>query len=309
MPRRILNFIAINDASHDWFIQFKGQPRASEEPAEYAVEIWTTDGTTYKRTLDVFPTQGVAAMFYDMGIGYAYSDYYGATKPPIGNTTTYANKNNLIAPSSSGTFAYIKSIQAIETSGIRIDVKADVPRDGTDVELADTTFSSVFGLIGADVTGTPPSNSDIPFQVQWFTPTSPGDPSDKYIQVYNYATKVYELVTNGMGSAANVRAGETFTILLIGNECKIYRNYTDDAKPLAVMNLDPSIFPMRIYAGASGGADMLNFMIRGLTAPTIYSSRQQIADFGSNQTQIRIKAYQKSKYPGIKGIITDYTTP
>lgn len=307
-PRKVTNLIVVRDGSYDWLIQFKGRPRPLEEPAEYAVEIWTLDGLTLKRTLNVFPSQGVASMFAEMGTLIIPGDVYDPDpkKPPQTYQLPYLNKNNLIAPTSPSTYAYIRSLQEIEHSGVRIDVTADVPRDGSGNELADTTFLNQFGLIPASLETPNPAYSNVPFQINWWTPSAPGDPADKYLRVYNYTTLTYGESSYGMGSSANIRAGEMFTLLLIGNECRAYRNYREDSKPLAVMNLTPSMFPLRVFASGSGGSDMLNFMIRGLDPSTIYSSRQQIEDFSATQSRIRLKVYQKTKYPGIKGLVTDY---
>lgn len=229
-------------------------------------------------------------------------------RPPITVPNAYVDKNNLIAPNSA-TIAWAKSLLAIDRTGVRVDVTTDVPRTALGVETSDLAFTNVLGLISADADPAAPLITDIPFSVAWFAPGSPLDPVIKVIEVYNYVTRVYLLETEGMGSEANVRKDETFSIMLSGSEGRAYRNYKEGDIPLAIITLTPAMFPLRIYAGASGGSDMLNIMIRGLTATTTYASRQQVADFGSVQSRIRVKVYQKSRYEGLTGFVTDYTTP
>lgn len=302
-PEKMSEILLAVDDSNDWFIQGTGHP-GHLIPASYACEVWLDHSRNDPaKRIAVLPMETfvtVAALFELAGASTSY-EIEPDGKTPVFVPVSYSDKNNLIADTSPSNHTFVRSLQWVRGVGARIDITADISRDGAGVANPyASTFSNEFGLVPADETTTPNFN-DAPFVITWSANATPADPNDHYVRVYSYGTKIYEAYAAAAGQEGHVVEHETFTIMLVGNEFRAYRNWAPGKKPLAI-GINRNEYPYKVYMEASGGSDILNCMIQpaGLNvASTIYSSAQQVADFGFVQSELFLRLYQVARFEGI----------
>lgn len=102
-------------------------------------------------------------------------------------------------------------------------------------------------------------------------------------------------VDPGWGAIGTGRGGQRYTFLLSGREFRVYNQrevYPVFAKASPTQGMG---FPISLGAYVSGGNLNIEGITIGTTRPTtIYSARDQTADFGSTQANLHLRIYQNS---------------
>lgn len=329
-PYPIDSLAITKDASNDFFKRFQGNPRPQEEPETYNDEVWSdvpdSVGATIKRILPITAGGSHAAL-----LRKSWSTFESETP----DKSTHVSKN-----SGSSSTRRIATINAIQKAGSRIDFGMHYSGTNGALSLGSTEqFPCVWLYQGNPepfwnplfprLTGQPL------FGVSWRGGTNPGSVKEVFWKGSTQGqsavvggddpvpTIVFERdnVDPGFGNfkiqdtdPADVGyPGPRYSFQISGTEMRIYRNYQ------AVLSQPPLL----IFASPIGGwtfplylvaftADS-NIWVRNVTfgasaeLATIYSSREQVIDFGSNQNNLHGRIYQVSKYPEIgKGFYVDY---
>lgn len=306
-PRKVQSIILIRDGSNHWLIQFEGRPRAIEIPAQYAVEIWSDhtrdDPNKLKRTIPVTEGTTHACLIDSTGDTVSDPNDFGQVIE-----TVHADKNNVSSGVGTATWQTIEDLRATFT---RYDFTFRVDSDA----LTSTGTLIYAGLDHDDAFDTLERTlvkADSPVYVEWSSP----DGANIEEKVYNYGTQFGSTRTFAWDSD-----GETqrYTILLAGSEYRVYANYQPGAGqvPLAVIpgpvnktrgtiSIAPSGFPFPLrlkgfIVDTSVGPFYTDNIVAGgsLLPTTIYSSDQQLEDFGVIQDVLFLRIYQKSRYDGV----------
>jgi hypothetical protein len=98
-----------------------------------------------------------------------------------------------------------------------------------------------------------------------------------------------------------VATGDRFAIELIGNVARYYKNYSGSASvPVYSSGLSPKGGPYFVTIGMHPATTQgfISCFIRRQSASSVYTNEQQIADFGSAQSSIKVRVYQISSLVG-----------
>lgn len=298
--RKVSDVTIVKDASNDYMIQFIGHPRLLEQPATYAIEVWPdaarANPANIKRTLPV--TDGTSHASLIDATGDLFFEGGGDAE------TTHADKNNLIW--GTGALTLGQTIEALTTTYTRFDFSFRQAPNAVsgDFILAGLEHDTSFSTANRGV-----DDANSPVVIKW-----KGNGVD-------LTTIVEEIRSFGSLIATRtlpyfIDAPTRYSILLSGTEYRVYSDYVPAGgnKPLAIIS-SPSAgfpFPLRLkmtiqdsgIAGAKGFVD--NVMAGGALVPaTIYSSAQQIVDFGAPVASLYLRIYQRGLAPRPDGFPVD----
>jgi hypothetical protein len=296
-PRKVTNISVAFDASNDALIKFVGRPRSSEIPAQYVVEIWrshdrTNPSADLMRSLPVTEGTTHACLLDSTG-----DTTYDADADVVNIISSHADKNNLSSGVGAATAQTIEDLQATFT---RYDFTFRVDTDG----LTSTGTLATAGLDHDDVFDTLARSmvtADCPVFIEWSSP----DAANIEEKIYNYGVQVGSTRTFAWDSDGQTTR---YTILLAGTEYRIYSDYQPGRGdvPLVIIPAQSGGFPFPLrlkmfLVQASIGPFLIDNIVAGgdLFPTTIYSSSQQIEDFGVNQSVLFLRIYQKARYEGI----------
>lgn len=334
-PAKVTDINVFRDASLDFLIQFTGHPTLIQIPETYVVEIWedaTRDNpANLKRTLPV--TVGTTHACLLISSSDSLTD---PTDDDLIIVSSHAHKNNLISdlvPILIATRAY--TVEAIERTYSRFDftIQNSSGYDSTnDPNGFDTGFVNspavVVGLqikstVG-DYPGTLPDLTQCPLSVEWVVGTIYGTVKEIY-RSFNVQIATRDNIDPGYGGSAfsnppydiPVRRGPRYTFLLSGSEYRAYVNYNPSAAntPIAIVAAPSGgfPFPLRLTMRCES-PDYHTFGVRNITSAgnvlptTIYSSRDQIEDFGIARSRIYGRIYQVDPLVG-SGFPVDFVAP
>jgi Putative phage tail protein len=290
------------DGSADWLIEFTGHAKVSEEPAQFALEIWvdaTRDNpANIKRVLPV--TRGTAQAALLIGVTPPSHTIGGGTKPYTIIASTWTGHNNVYAIIDAPVTA--STLQIFGSAFMRLDFTLN----STNGVTPTLTGSSSFGFI-EDGTSTAISfNSTI---APCYLVTSQGAGSTVDVAVKSYGSTVVTLNY----PYADLWAGLRFSLLIVGNEYRVYRDYAFGKTPAAVIAAPSGgpTFPLRgiFNLVSSSFSDVSSVGIgiaTGTQLGTIYAAREQIADFGSSPAILHARIYQKGIPPRPDGWPADF---
>lgn len=298
------------DASNDLQTQFEGNPRPHEEPETYSQEVWPTtarvDTATIKRTHLITAGTSHAALLYERTNPFTES----------GNTrkSPHLDKNNYNGSGQAAT------VEWLTTTNVRVDF--NLHWHGADGGVGSISAEAwlyqgraltppytplvhnVSGIRGVPVVG-----------IRWSAGTNPGTIKESYYKGIddpgNGAVTVGgdtpQLVTErdnvdpGFGAfriqdgdAPDAgRPGPRYSFMLSGTEFRLYRNYQSVmAQPPVCIIPSPAGsgtvgmgFPLGLLISVGASFSCRNVVIGGAARlSTIYSRREQIADFGKAVT-------------------------
>lgn len=285
-PASVSDVYLVEDGIHDWIIGFTGHPKVHELPPTYTVEIWTDESrdnpAELKRRLPVTEGGATAALL----TASTTTSTIGGVKPVRTTRTTYLDSNNVTAGVTQAT-----TLQIVDQIYARFDFTFQL----TDITPA---FGTNQGMqLCEDGTADPLSwnagGTGRPVTVEVIA----GAGSTLDLRIKNYTTTV---ATVNYDWAGPLGAGIRFSVLIVGNEYRIYQNFAFGVAPLAVI-ATPSTgptFPLRGLFLCGADLDILKInIINGLTLRTLYSAREQVIDFGSTRSVLNLRVYQDGVAP------------
>lgn len=322
-PRKMRNAVAFKDGSEDWLIEAEGNPRPLDGAPEYACEVWTdatrADPADIKRTLQMVIGTTKAAMLL------AYSSVVGEIDGDLGVawTSDYTFKNNFIPGEFGGTAT---TMQKIVGTYQRFDfsMKSGSNDGGVSISrfvVALQTLSDELAFAeGAH--NIPLDFNNCPLSVEWTieVDTLAGSVRETY-RHYNTVIAIREDADPGFGGFAIVdheavetgRPGPRYSFVLSGNELIVYKNFNPAGGniPIAKVSLNPIPYPLRLTMDTLDQNVLVRSVVYGgATIPgTIYARREQVEDFGTPQSTLYLRLYQKSRVPGITGVPLDLVVP
>lgn len=324
----VTDVVVAQDGYGDKLIQFVDHPRASEKPADCAVEIWVDEDrdapvTDLKGTLPV--TRGTShacllnATPFTGGGALPPEEEEGGGGTTI--TTAHLDRNNLIT--SVGTEFDV----AQDCEGVTLEQLDDMfqnfqqfdftiqwsgangPMGGGDNQY-DADFSAVVGLqtrANADPVsgGFAPVLTSCPLSVEWSVGTLAGTIKETY-RSFNVIVATRDNVDPGKADLSQpsvTRPGPRYTFLLSGTEYRAIVDYPRNRKPEVIIASPPEglAFPLRLAGKVNAPNDfdearrigITNITAAGNLKPTtIFSVRDQIEKFGSPQSRIYLRIYQ-----------------
>lgn len=162
-----------------------------------------------------------------------------------------------------------------------------------EVELDSTNFHPVtFGIIPAAATLS--GSASTGGQVQTAFPDRP------YFEVSG--ANVYPM--GNVSYSVSWITGDMFSIHRVGNVIRFYKNFQDSAVPVPIYETSYSSSEMvRLYAEFSslvttGLQPEWGSVAHKLPRSYKYSANQQVDDFGSTQSSIKVRVYQESAIVG-----------
>jgi hypothetical protein len=310
-PRKVSDITGGKDGSGDWFTQFTGHPKPDEEPAQYAVGVWTSGFVTLKRTLPA--TTGT-----NHGVQLLVAEESWEGNWPGSYTTGTFNKNNVV-----GNVTAMTVEPLVETFS-RFDFTFQNP---STVELVDqaNAWAHDFGnpMLALETrtnTTAPfvPTLVNAPISIEWTEGTQPGTALETY-KSFGVIVWTRDNVDIGRagpilyGQTTYIRLGPRYTFLLSGTEYRVYVNFNPNQgqKPILILAGTGTFpFPLRLTVKTNDFFSVRNITAGGALLPsTIYAGRQQLADFGSLQSSLNLEIYQKGKSPQPDGIPVRITLP
>jgi hypothetical protein len=298
MPRKVLSLTAIQNASGDWLISVEGNPRPSEEPADYAAEFWLDqtrgDVSNRKGVLALHPGSSHAAMLE--GSDYI-SDVVVVDNIATLTQRTWGDQNNIYGPDQHGlefVLASARTAEQVTETGTVIDLTYHGCQT---IENVTGRGQAIFGIGDASLA---PDSVFSDWRLSFSVIKNPGFEA-LFIQEYGVLKKAlsgpldYEM---------------RFTIMLSGGEIRVYKNRKGiNDEPLWVTTLAPATLPLRAFFQSAWKAAITGVTIYSNKAEAVYSVRDQIRDFGSVQNRLFVRAAQVSSYPGINGIPLNLVLP
>lgn len=282
---KISDLSLFEDGSNDWAIQFVGHERTSEAPASFVVEVWadaTRDNpANLKRSLPVTYAAAQAALLIAVaGSGGDIGTHKIAE-------SAYTDKNSVLSVKSAATLRVFNDIYT------RLDFTFQAAS-------APTISTSILVRLWENNTFDPPTTvltADTPVSLRM----AEGPVSGVRITVDSYTTTGIATLDY---SDAELIAGLRFSILIVGNEYRIYKDYAFGASPLVVIATPGTgpTFPLRGVFDASSGVNIVKIGIaNGIALSTIYALREQTIDFGGAQSVLNLRVYQKGLAPKPNG--------
>ncbi len=313
------------DASSDWFIQFIGHPKPEEDPADYAVEVWDSGFVNRRRTLPLTTGTNHACHLYVSGKSTGGAGYL--PWPPTGASrinyyTTGADAQNnvggivtamTVEPLIKTYSRYDFSFQNVLSTELYDVIDPFSAGDGGTCTVALETRTSITSPYT-------PTLANAPISIEWSAGTALGTVKEIY-KTYGTTVLTRDNVDVGKTGAggAIVRSGPRYTFLLSGTEYRVYVNYNANQgqKPIlivpsyGVFPLPVSFpFPLRLTYDGNANFRLSNITSGGALYPnTMYASREQVLDFGSNQTALHLKIYQKGRTPQPDGFMITADVP
>lgn len=333
-PRAVTNVTAAKDASNDWLVKCVAQPRPIEEPAELVCEFWAStdraNPANLKLTLPmVTGTTQACLMASTTGVW----DEETATF----STTNHAFKNNVFSTSGIGAGCVGTSIQPMEQTFQRFDFELTVdPTDTAGAGLGDGTFGFGFGAalhMRADAAApySIPLAADCPISAELTLPTDyydtyPEGTARLTFRTYNTTLLVLDGIDMGKNPCQIVanevvdllpeqRPGIKLSFLHNGNEIAAYRDYNPAGGNKHLVKIatgGADLFPLRLTMWCnSTGMFLRNVNFSGAIGhSTILARRDQVAAFGSAQSTIYVRLYQKKgRYNTADGFPVDAVFP
>lgn len=300
MPRKILTLTAAKDSTGDWLVSVVGNPRPSEEPADYQAELWldqTRNNPANKKGTFALHTGNSHAALLEG------SDYTSGVIVIDGIATlvqrSWGSQNNVYGPDTTGSESVqvtARTIEQITEAETIIDLTFHGCQSG---ETSIGGRGNVIFGIGA-ATLAPDSASNL-----WKLAISvTKNPNLEILQVQEFGA-----LKKSLGGPLDYEM--RFTVMFAGNEIRVYRNRKGvNDEPLYVTTQASATFPLRCFFQCSWKAAVtgVNFY-NGAKASAIYSVRDQVRDFGSAQSRLYLRVYQLSPYADIQGVPYDAVMP
>lgn len=282
-PLATINHRDTLDSEDSRLIEFEGRTRfagglrsyqsgpLNEEKEEYVVDIYSADGLTLKRSMNVI---------------------VGMTQPALleANGPTKFDKitaNTLDSGVDFGPYTAV-SFQKIEATGNRIDATLS----------ANGGFTAAIGIVPDTFNWRTATEAQIKAAAQVYAFFFDGGPPS--FAVHEYGVSKYTLISPS--------GGNRVTIIFSGSEVRVYRNWTGANSVPVYISPKLATFPLMAIAFVEGTVAKVS-SITMTTNPypkTVYSEAQQIEDFGSVQATYVRDYYQKSSVVG-NGVKTRLT--
>lgn len=326
-PLRMSDPLVTKDASDHWLVQAQGHPRPAEEPASYEALFGTTSDWTDEATNTVLTLPMVTGTSQAALMASTTQEWNEETE--TFDTTSHAYKNNVASLLGALSYIYGFSIQAIVQSFQRFEFEMTL--DGV-VAGSGNLVSEVFGdgfgvalVTRATPTVGAPVEADCPLSVEWSVPVGYTGPENSVRETWrSYSTVL--LVRDGIDPGNNPfdlisgeivdtndepRKGPRYTFLVNGNEISAHQDYRVGGGHIVKVSMGDTVpYPMRLatWIPIDGGCFLRGAMFGGAIFPsTILSAADQVAAYGSVQSQINVRMRQVSLYPGVKGAPLDFT--
>lgn len=155
--------------------------------------------------------------------------------------------------------------------------------------------------------------SQIGFAPEWAeTPFPPAPTNPAYWQDNAGGT---QMVAENINLSGTLVEGDRLMIELVGGVVRYYKNYAGPfSVPIYISTLQFLLVPYRIFAYFNSQFPNSGFTLQRFTSAalhrlsteTLYTKEQQIADFGSTQSAIKVRVYQVSAIIG-RGTYTEAT--
>lgn len=334
-PLRMSNPFVTKDASDHWLEQAEGHPRAFNQSPTYeslhGTAAYTPATDIAANTLLTLPmVTGTSQAALMAGSTGEYDPDTDTTA-----TTSHAYKNN-VGKYTSGFLGGVvgTSIQAITQQYQRFDFEMtfeDVISDGNAGDIPyDTDFGeSGFGVAlheraNAEAPYPIPDAADCPLSVEWSVPlaedywdTYPEGTVREVWKSYGSVLLVREGVDPGRNPFAmdgtevinalgdEARSGPRYSMMVNGSEISAHQDYKVGGGFIVKVSLgDDIVFPLRLtcWTSPDSNANLRNAMFSGALHPsTILSDKNQMAAYGSIQTELHLLMREVSPYPGVKG--------
>lgn len=137
-----------------------------------------------------------------------------------------------------------------------------------------------------------------------------GGSSTVDVHIYNYASLI---TTLNYPNATIADPGLRYSILIVGSEYRVYKDWLFGLPPLAVIPAPGTgpTFPLRGFFGAGAHIDVRNINIaNGIALSTLYSRAQQDIDFSSVvQSVLNLRIYQQGQGGKPDGVPVDAIVP